>query len=174
MHLSGKRPKRPSDTDRTSVPAASRGLLPASTERGGRPVRRAQTDEAFSSALPGWVWLVRRRFRAGSTVHSVGDLTFRDATADDLPLIVRMYTGDSLGHARESSADPLPEPYVEAFSEVDADPKHRLVVVEEDGRSSALSSCLSSRTLYCSEANGLRSRPSGCGPTGGEVDSGKP
>lgn len=79
------------------------------------------------------VRLVRTRPRAGSTVHSVGDLTFRDATAGDLPPIVRMYTDDPLGQARESSTDPLPEPYVEAFSEVDADPKHRLVVVEEDG-----------------------------------------
>ncbi len=40
------------------------------------------------------------RSPTGATVHAVGDLTFRDATSDDLPLIVRMYADDSLGQYR--------------------------------------------------------------------------
>lgn len=44
-----------------------------------------------------------------------------------------MYADDSLGQARESPDEPLPEPYLDAFSEINADPRHRLVVVEEDG-----------------------------------------
>lgn len=52
---------------------------------------------------------------------------------DDLPFIVRMYADDPLGQGREGPVDPLPEAYADAFSEIDADPRHRLVVVEEGG-----------------------------------------
>lgn len=78
---------------------------------------------------------IRQSLRSptGATVHAVGDLTFRDATFDDLPFIVRMYADDSLGQYRESPTDPLPEAYLDEFSEIDADPRHRVVVVEEDG-----------------------------------------
>lgn len=58
---------------------------------------------------------------------------FRDATSDDVPLIVRMYGDDPFGRNRESPSDPLPEAYLDAFLEIAADPRHRLVVVEEGG-----------------------------------------
>jgi GNAT superfamily N-acetyltransferase len=58
-------------------------------------------------------------------------LTFRDATADDLPRIVAMYADDDLGSGRESATDPLPESYLRAFREIDADPRHRLIVAED-------------------------------------------
>jgi GNAT superfamily N-acetyltransferase len=58
-------------------------------------------------------------------------LTFRDATADDLPRIVAMYADDDLGSGRESATDPLPESYLRAFQEIDADPRHRLIVAED-------------------------------------------
>jgi GNAT superfamily N-acetyltransferase len=60
-------------------------------------------------------------------------LTFRDATADDLPRIVSMYADDDLGSGRESDTDPLPESYRRAFTEIAADPRHRLIVAEEAG-----------------------------------------
>jgi GNAT superfamily N-acetyltransferase len=58
-------------------------------------------------------------------------LTFRDATADDLPRIVAMYADDDLGSGRESATDPLPDSYLRAFHEIDADPRHRLIVAED-------------------------------------------
>jgi GNAT superfamily N-acetyltransferase len=60
-------------------------------------------------------------------------LTFRDATAEDLPLIVAMYADDDLGSGRESATDPLPDSYRRAFHVIDADPRHRLIVAEDDG-----------------------------------------
>ncbi len=59
----------------------------------------------------------------------MAELTFRDAIAEDLPTIVRLYADDPLGRAREVLSDPLPERYLEAFHQIDADPRHRLVVV---------------------------------------------
>jgi len=63
----------------------------------------------------------------------VGDLTFRDAAADDVLSIVRMYADDALGKSREDLSEPLGEGYLDAFREIDADPRHRLVVVIQDG-----------------------------------------
>jgi GNAT superfamily N-acetyltransferase len=59
------------------------------------------------------------------------DLSFRDATADDVPLIVAMYADDALGATRESATDPLPEGYWRAFADIDGDPRQRLVVAED-------------------------------------------
>jgi GNAT superfamily N-acetyltransferase len=64
----------------------------------------------------------------------VGALRFRDATAGDVPAIVAMYADDPLGVTREDPSDPLPTSYWSAFEAIDADPRHRLVVAEdEDG-----------------------------------------
>lgn len=71
--------------------------------------------------------------RSSSTVRSVHDLAFRDATADDVVSIVRMYADDELGKSREDVSEPLGEGYLNAFQEIDADPRHRLVVVIQDG-----------------------------------------
>ena len=62
------------------------------------------------------------------------NVTFRTATIDDLPDIVRMLADDFLGGQREQYEDPLPESYVQAFEEIDADPNNRLVVAAVDGR----------------------------------------
>ena len=53
------------------------------------------------------------------------NLHFRDAVADDVPLIVAMYADDDLGTTREQPGDPLPEGYWSAFEQIDADPRHR-------------------------------------------------
>jgi GNAT superfamily N-acetyltransferase len=55
----------------------------------------------------------------------------RDATAADLPAIVALYADDVLGAGREQPDDPLPQRYRDAFAEIAADPRHRLVVVED-------------------------------------------
>lgn len=61
------------------------------------------------------------------------DLLYRDATLEDLPLIVRMYADDALGRQREVVSDPLSSRYLDAFREIDADPRQRLIVAEEPG-----------------------------------------
>ncbi len=57
---------------------------------------------------------------------------FRDARIDDLAQIVRLYADDDLGSTREVVSDPPEDSYVEAFRQLDEDPRHRLVVVEDD------------------------------------------
>ena len=58
---------------------------------------------------------------------------FRVATSNDLPDIIRMLADDFLGTQRERSEDPLPESYLLAFEEIDADPNNELIVAEMDG-----------------------------------------
>jgi GNAT superfamily N-acetyltransferase len=58
---------------------------------------------------------------------------FRQATIDDLPAIVRMLADDFLGAQRERFEDPLPESYVRAFREIEADLSNELIVTEMDG-----------------------------------------
>lgn len=61
------------------------------------------------------------------------DIRFRPATIDDLPEIVRMLADDFLGKQRERYEDLLPESYVKAFRELDADPNNELIVADLDG-----------------------------------------
>lgn len=60
-------------------------------------------------------------------------IIFRTAAIDDLPSIVRMLADDFLGQQREQYEDPLPESYITAFNEIDADPNNHLIVAENDG-----------------------------------------
>ena len=57
-------------------------------------------------------------------------LNFRRATRDDLSAIVRLLADDPLGARRESFMDPLPASYEAAFTAIDRDPNHELVVVD--------------------------------------------
>jgi GNAT superfamily N-acetyltransferase len=60
-------------------------------------------------------------------------INFRQASIEDLPLIVGMLADDILGRQRELSEDPLPKSYIQAFREIDADPSNELIVAELDG-----------------------------------------
>jgi GNAT superfamily N-acetyltransferase len=60
------------------------------------------------------------------------NLIFRHATIGDLFDIVRMLADDFLGRQRERYKDPLPESYINAFREIDADPNNELIVAEDD------------------------------------------
>ena len=60
-------------------------------------------------------------------------LTFRQANLEDLPEIVRMLADDFLGARRERDENPLPESYVKAFEEIEADKNNELIVAEKDG-----------------------------------------
>jgi ribosomal protein S18 acetylase RimI-like enzyme len=61
------------------------------------------------------------------------NLTFRRATIDDLPKIVEMLADDFLGKQRERFQIPLPDDYVRAFEEINADENNDLIVVEQNG-----------------------------------------
>ncbi|MFN8432536.1 MAG: GNAT family N-acetyltransferase [Anaerolineales bacterium] len=60
-------------------------------------------------------------------------LLFRRATIKDLPAIVHMLADDDLGSQRERDETPLPETYIRAFNEIDADKNHDLIVAELNG-----------------------------------------
>lgn len=57
----------------------------------------------------------------------------RQATIEDLPEIVRMLADDFLGQQRERYESPLPENYIRAFREIEADPNNELIVAECSG-----------------------------------------
>jgi GNAT superfamily N-acetyltransferase len=61
------------------------------------------------------------------------NLKFRQATRADLPEIIRMLADDFLGSTRERYEDPLPESYLTAFAEIEADKNNELIVAELDG-----------------------------------------
>jgi len=60
-------------------------------------------------------------------------LKFRQATREDLPEIVRMLADDFLGATRERYENPLPESYIKAFEEIEADKNNELIVAETSG-----------------------------------------
>lgn len=62
------------------------------------------------------------------------ELTIRRATPADLPAIVRMLANDPLGKTRERYAEPLPEAYVQAFAEVEAQKGNEILVAEAEGQ----------------------------------------
>src|ERR1043165_5516840 len=61
------------------------------------------------------------------------NVRFRLADINDLSDIVRMLADDFLGSQREEYSDPLPESYIRAFEELDADANNHLIVAELDG-----------------------------------------
>ena len=60
-------------------------------------------------------------------------LTFRDATAGDLPAIVRLLAEDQIGGRTDDPSEPLDPVYAEAFAAIDADPHQRLIAAELNG-----------------------------------------
>lgn len=60
-------------------------------------------------------------------------INFRAAKRNDLTTIVRMLADDFLGQQRERLEDPMPESYIRAFEEIDAEPNNELIVAEMDG-----------------------------------------
>ena len=60
-------------------------------------------------------------------------ITFRTATADDLPAIVRLLADDERGAQRERPADPLPQAYRDGFAAMVRQEGNRMIVAEADG-----------------------------------------
>ena len=63
----------------------------------------------------------------------MSELFYRSARREDLPDIVRMLAEDNLGSQRERFEEPLPAVYYKAFTEIDKDSNHELIVAEMDG-----------------------------------------
>jgi GNAT superfamily N-acetyltransferase len=63
----------------------------------------------------------------------MNEIIFRQAEREDLPEIVRMLADDFLGATRERYENPLPESYVKAFEEIEADKNNELIVAETGG-----------------------------------------
>jgi GNAT superfamily N-acetyltransferase len=62
-------------------------------------------------------------------------MRIRGAVRADVPHVVALLADDELGRRRESAEMPLDERYWVAFGAIEADPHHRLVVVEaNDGQ----------------------------------------
>jgi ribosomal protein S18 acetylase RimI-like enzyme len=61
------------------------------------------------------------------------NIRFRLAKRADLSSIVRMLADDDLGSQRERYEDPLPEAYSSAFEQIESDPNHELIVIEQNG-----------------------------------------
>jgi GNAT superfamily N-acetyltransferase len=57
---------------------------------------------------------------------------FRDARREDVPVIVALLADDAIGAERETAADD--DAYLTAFAQLEADPRNRLIVAEEDGQ----------------------------------------
>ncbi|TMQ89963.1 GNAT family N-acetyltransferase [Actinomadura soli] len=60
-------------------------------------------------------------------------MTFRDATADDLPQIVRLLADDPLGATRETPGNEIPDAYFTAFTAIEKDPNNTVIVAEVAG-----------------------------------------
>ncbi|GAA4875148.1 GNAT family N-acetyltransferase [Actinomycetospora straminea] len=61
-----------------------------------------------------------------------GELTVRRARAEDLPAVVALLAADPVSAGRGDAVDDL-APYETAFAEIDADPAHLLVCLEDIG-----------------------------------------
>ncbi|TDB82114.1 GNAT family N-acetyltransferase [Actinomadura sp. KC216] len=60
-------------------------------------------------------------------------MTFREATADDLPQIVRLLADDPLGATRETPGTEIPDAYFTAFAAIEKDPNNSVIVAEVAG-----------------------------------------
>jgi GNAT superfamily N-acetyltransferase len=79
-------------------------------------------------------------------------LSFRTATREDLPAIVRMLADDGLGRGREQPVDPLPPAYAQAFDRMTAQPGNDYLLAEIDG---AVAGCLQLTIIHGLSRTGM-------------------
>ena len=61
-------------------------------------------------------------------------MIFRKATKKDVPFIVQLIADDELGNLRENYQEPLPESYIKAFENINADSTQELIVIENEAQ----------------------------------------
>lgn len=59
-------------------------------------------------------------------------MRFRTARQEDLVEMIEMLANDPLGSQREEFSNPLKSCYVDAFSQIEADPNNEVIVVTDD------------------------------------------
>lgn len=79
-------------------------------------------------------------------------ISFRVATRDDLPAIVRMLADDGLGKRREQLAEPLPRTYGEAFERMATQPGNIYLLAETDGE---VAGCLQLTVIHGLSRTGM-------------------
>ena len=79
-------------------------------------------------------------------------LSFRTATREDLPAIVRMLADDGLGRGREQPVDPLPRAYGDAFDGMAAQPGNDYLLAEIDGE---VAGCLQLTVIHGLSRTGM-------------------
>ena len=63
----------------------------------------------------------------------MADLSYRNATPDDLAFIVRLIVGDSVGTSADDPRDVQAPAYTDALAAIDADPNQMLLIAELSG-----------------------------------------
>lgn len=65
---------------------------------------------------------------------NVAGLHFRYATRSDVPDVVRLIADDEIGATRDTYDDPLPEEYLLAFDQMEAERFNKIILAEIDGK----------------------------------------
>ncbi len=84
-------------------------------------------------------------------------MNFRKATKEDISIIVEMIADDELGKTRENFQTPLPNEYLKAFENIDADQNQELIVVESDN-SEVIGTLQLSFIQYLTYRGGIRAQ----------------
>lgn len=84
-------------------------------------------------------------------------MTFRKATESDIIKIVNLIADDKLGKTRENFKIPLPNEYIEAFKNMDADQNQELIVVENEN-SEVIGTLQLSFIQYLTYQGGIRAQ----------------
>ena len=71
-------------------------------------------------------------FPAAASDSDLASIEVRRARREDIRAIVELIADDELSALREDLSDPLPEPYLEAFAQIEADPRTELLVAVHD------------------------------------------
>lgn len=84
-------------------------------------------------------------------------MNFRKATQEDISLIVAMLADDELGKTRENFQNPLPQEYLDAFENINADPNQELIVLEDE-RAEIIGTLQLSFIQYLTYRGGIRTQ----------------
>ncbi len=84
-------------------------------------------------------------------------MNYRKATEKDLTAIVKMMTDDVLGRERENFKTPLPNSYMNAFKNIEADQNQELIVLENE-KLEIIGTLQISYLQYISYCGGIRAQ----------------
>jgi len=88
---------------------------------------------------------------------NLNKITFRKACKEDVSKIVAMLADDALGKTRENFQEPLPNDYVKAFEQINADANQELMIVENE-QSEIIGTLQLSFIQYLTYRGGIRAQ----------------